>query len=295
MRAGQLRPCARTTRGAENCSALPGEPRPYDVHRGRDRAVSSRAPQTANSRRAMLAVADVPDLHACRCGSRVPSKGTTRTAHVLDAVQDPGNTGALAAHRVRHWVWRRSSRFPVPSDFWNPKAVRADRLDRPVSHASGAAASLDETGAHSLSEHRRGAVGNRRCRRSRSCTRSHAARRVSPSPWATRAPGLARKLRSLVARDHGGAARCRPRCRIAERRPLLPASRCLRFSPTPAQSCHVCVSIAFFVFFIGACVGSFLNVCASPAGPLELSVVRPRSRCPKLWQHQSPGTTMCPC
>jgi leader peptidase (prepilin peptidase)/N-methyltransferase len=39
------------------------------------------------------------------------------------------------------------------------------------------------------------------------------------------------------------------------------------------------IFITTSAFFIGLCVGSFLNVCVA-RWPLELSVVRPRSRCP---------------
>ncbi|MBV6520578.1 MAG: Type 4 prepilin-like proteins leader peptide-processing enzyme [Gemmatimonadaceae bacterium] len=38
--------------------------------------------------------------------------------------------------------------------------------------------------------------------------------------------------------------------------------------------------LGVYAFVVGACVGSFLNVCVA-RWPLDLSVVRPRSRCPR--------------
>jgi len=52
------------------------------------------------------------------------------------------------------------------------------------------------------------------------------------------------------------------------------------------------ILIAFYVFAIGACVGSFLNVCIG-RWPEGLSVVKPRSRCPKCG-HQIKATENIP-
>jgi leader peptidase (prepilin peptidase)/N-methyltransferase len=52
------------------------------------------------------------------------------------------------------------------------------------------------------------------------------------------------------------------------------------------------ILIGVYVFTIGACVGSFLNVCIG-RWPEGLSVVRPRSRCPKCG-HQIKATENVP-
>jgi len=52
------------------------------------------------------------------------------------------------------------------------------------------------------------------------------------------------------------------------------------------------ILVAIYVFAIGACVGSFLNVCVG-RWPEGLSVVKPRSRCPKCG-HQIKATENIP-
>jgi leader peptidase (prepilin peptidase)/N-methyltransferase len=52
------------------------------------------------------------------------------------------------------------------------------------------------------------------------------------------------------------------------------------------------ILVAVYVFVIGVCLGSFLNVCIG-RWPEGLSVVRPRSRCPKCG-HQIKATENIP-